>query len=157
MGFLGSVLAQMAFPLPRYVTNLRWEEKNMFQSQPNRHISSRSQKFCTGGAKMWRFSERMWQKTSQVRKKIRVWERHILPRNVTNVTHHIFCHRKKWQMWRHSPKSETGACEEIWLRPTLMPRKNMLTGASLEKIVWRTRNKILVKREGRGQTGQTGE
>ena len=41
----------------------------MFQSQPNRHIFSRSKKFCTGGAKMWRFSGRMWQKTSQVNKK----------------------------------------------------------------------------------------
>ena len=35
---------------------------------PNRHISSRSKKFCTGGVKMWRFSGRMWQKTSQVAK-----------------------------------------------------------------------------------------
>jgi len=68
---------------------------------------------------MWRFSGRMWQKTLQVKKKIRVRERHILPRNVTNVTRHIFCHRKKWQMWRHSPTSETGSWEEIWLRPTL--------------------------------------
>jgi len=48
-----------------------------------------------------------------------VRERHIFPRNVTNVTRHIFCHRKKWQMWRHSPKSETGTWEEIGLRPTL--------------------------------------
>ena len=48
-------------------------------------------------------------------------ERHILPRHMTNVTRHIFCHRKKWQMWRHSPKSETGSWEEIRVRPTLSP------------------------------------
>ena len=29
------------------------------------------------------------------KKHFRVRERHILPRNVTNVTRHIFCHRKK--------------------------------------------------------------
>jgi len=52
-------------------------------------------------------------------KKFRVRERHILPRNVTNVTCHIFCHRKQWQMWHHSPKSETGSWEEIRVRPTL--------------------------------------
>ena len=40
----------------------------MFQSQPNRHIFSRSNNFCTGGAKIWRFSGSMWQKTSQVKK-----------------------------------------------------------------------------------------
>jgi len=96
------------------------EEKIMFQSQPNRHISSRSKKFCTSGAKMWRFSGRMWQKTSQVKIiYFRVRERHILPRNVTTVTRHIFCHRKKWQMWHHSPKSETWSWEEIRARPTL--------------------------------------
>jgi len=93
----------------------------MFQSQPNRHISSRSTFFCTGGAKMWRFSGRMRPKTSLVKKKIHVQERHILLRNVTNVARHIFGHRKKWQMWRHSPKSETGTWQENFLRPTLKP------------------------------------
>jgi len=29
-----------------------------------------------------------------------------------------FCLRKKWQMWLHSPKSETETWEEIGLRPT---------------------------------------
>jgi len=74
MAELGSVLAQIAFPLhasvlPRYVRNLRREEKCIFQSKLNRHISSHSKKFCTGDAKMWRFPGRMWQKTSQVSKK----------------------------------------------------------------------------------------
>ena len=58
--------------------------------------------------------------TSQ-KKYFRLRERHILPRHMTNVTRHIFCHRKKWQMWRHSPKSETGSWEEIRVRPTLSP------------------------------------
>jgi len=35
-----------------YDKNNAQEEKNMFQSQPNRHISSCSIFFCTGGAKM---------------------------------------------------------------------------------------------------------
>ena len=48
-----------------------------------------------------------------------VRERHIVPRNVTNVTRHIFCHRKKWPVWRHSPTSETGSWEEIRVRPIL--------------------------------------
>ena len=91
----------------------------MFQSQLNRHISSSFKKFCTGGAKMWRFSGRMWSKTSQVKKQICMRERHILPRKATNVTRHIVCHWKKWQMWRYSPKSETGSWEEIRVRPTL--------------------------------------
>jgi len=106
----------------------------MFQSQPNRHISSHSKKICTGGAEMCRCSGRMWQKTSQDEKKNFVCEsveRHILPRNVTNVTRHIFCHRKKWQMWRHSPKSETGSWEQIRVRPTL---RNKFVRA--HKTVW---------------------
>jgi len=50
----GSVLAQMAFPLHacEISDKLRQEEKNMFQSQPNRHIYSRKKKICTGGAKI---------------------------------------------------------------------------------------------------------
>jgi len=63
------------------------------------------------------------------KKYFRVRKRHILPRNVTNVTHHIFCHRKKWQMWCHSPKSETGNWEEIRVRPTLSQVK-------YELVVW---------------------
>jgi len=76
--------------------------------------------------------EWMWQKTSQVKKMyFRVRERHILPRNVTNVMRHIFCHRKKWQMWRHSPKSETGGWEEIRVRPALkqsLPQRYVCVG-----------------------------
>jgi len=35
-------------------------------------------------------------KMSQVEKKyFRVQKRHIIPKNVTNITRHIFCHRKK--------------------------------------------------------------
>jgi len=94
--------------------------------------------FGTSGAKMRRFSGRMWQKTSQVTKNIFVCEsvtfflallhcltngtRHIncvLARNVTKVTRCIVCHRKKWRMWRNSPKSETGIWEEIRLSPPL--------------------------------------
>jgi len=52
--------------------------------------------------------------------KIPAWnDPHILPRNVTNVTRHIFCHRKMWQIWRHSLESETGTWEDTRLRPTL--------------------------------------
>ena len=50
------------------------------------HISSRSNFFRTGGAKMWRFSERMWQKTSQVTKNIFMCE------SVTFFP-------EMWQMW----------------------------------------------------------
>ena len=67
-------------------SGLRWEEKNMFQSQPNRHIPSRSKKFCNCGAKMWRFSGKMWQKTSQVKKKI--------------VCESVTFFPEMWQMWR---------------------------------------------------------
>ena len=103
----------------------------MFQSQPNRHISFRSKKFCTGGAKMWHFLGRMWQKTSQVKKHI------FVRKSVTffpdmwqmwRVT--FFCHQKKWQMWRHSPKSETEVWEEIRVRPTLSP----VIGLGLQKV-----------------------
>jgi len=55
------------------------------------------------------FREGCDKKRHKLKKKFRVRDRHILPRNVTNVTFHIFCHRKKWQMWRHSPKCETGS------------------------------------------------
>jgi len=64
------------------------------------HISSRSIFFRTGGAKMWCFSERMWQKSSQVKNKL--WcarashssqkcdkcnaSNFLSPKKVTNVT-----------------------------------------------------------------------
>jgi len=87
------------------MTNLSRKEKKTFQSQPNRHISSRSKIFCTGGAKMWRFSGRMWQKTSQVKKHIFVCESvTFFPEmwQMWRVT--FFGHRKKGRMWRHSPE-----------------------------------------------------
>jgi len=43
--------------------------------------------FCTGGAKMWRFSGRMWQKTSQVKKIIFLCES-------------VAFFPEMWQMWR---------------------------------------------------------
>ena len=107
----------MVFPLhaSEILRNLRREEKCIFQS--SRIVTFLPvQNFFVPGAKMWRFSGRMWQKTSEVKKKyFRVQERHILPRNVTNVKRYIFCHR---QMWRHPLKSETGSWEEIRLGPT---------------------------------------
>ena len=75
--------------------------------------------FVPAGPKFDVLREGCDQKRHRLKIYFRVRERHILPRNVTNVTRHIFCHRKKWQMWHHSPKSETGTWEEIWLRPTL--------------------------------------
>jgi len=61
VGVLGSILAEIVFPLhaaeirkkerKRKVTKLRREEKNMVQSQPNRHISPCLNKICTGWAK----------------------------------------------------------------------------------------------------------
>jgi len=83
----------MAFPLHASEISDKYEtgrEKNilkMLQSQPNRHISSRSNFFCTGGAKMWRFLGRMWQKMSPVKKHIFVCE------SVTFFP-------EMWQMWR---------------------------------------------------------
>jgi len=59
----------------------------MFQSQPNRHIPSRSIFFCTRRAKMWLFSGRMWQKTSQVKKN-------------TFVCESVTLFPEMWQMWR---------------------------------------------------------
>jgi len=94
----------------------------MFRSQQNRHISSRSKKFYTCGAKMWHFSGRMWQKTFQVKKNIFVYESVTFFPEMWQMWRVTFlCHRKKWQMWRHSPKSETGSWEEIRVRPTLTP------------------------------------
>jgi len=75
--------------------------------------------FVPAGPKCDFFREGCVKKRHKLKLKFRVRERHTLPRNVTNVTRHIFCHWKKWQMWRHSPKSETGSWEEIRLRPTL--------------------------------------
>ena len=77
--------------------------------------------FVPAGQKCDVFREGCDQKCHKLKKIFRVRERHILP-NVTNVTRHIFFHRKRWQMWRHSPKSETGTWEEIGLRPTLKPK-----------------------------------
>jgi len=129
VGVLGSILAEIVFPLhaseirkkerKRKVTNLRREEKNMVQSQPNRHISPCLNKICTGWAKKWRVSGRKWQKASPVKKYFCVRERHFLPRKVTKVTCGIFCQRNRWQKWRHPPKTETGTWEEIRLRLTL--------------------------------------
>ena len=88
------------------------------QREGQRHISSRSKKICTGGAKMWRYSGRMWQKTSQVKKNICVCESVTFFPEMWRVT--FFCNRKKWQLWRHSPKSETGSWGKIRVRPTLI-------------------------------------
>ena len=103
-----------------------WDEKRKTCFSPSRIVTfvPIQKKFSyLRGLKCDVFREGVWQKTSPVqKKKIRVRDRHILPRNVTNVTRHIFCHRKKWQMWRHSPKSETGTWEQIGLRPTLRSR-----------------------------------
>jgi len=81
-------------------------------------------------------------KRRKFKKYFRVRERHILPRNVTNVTRHIFCQRKKWQMWRHSPKSETGTWPEIGLRPTLSS-----SSSSGEKTTDLTNSRDLVRCE----------
>jgi len=92
------------------------------KSKLNRHISSRSTKFCTRqDQNVTFFGKDVTKKVTSSKKYICVRERHILPRNVTNVTRHIFCHRKKWQMWRQSHKSETGSWEEIRVRQTLSP------------------------------------
>jgi len=45
----GSVSAQMAFPLHTSEISEKSETGRMSQSQPNRHISSRFNFFCTGG------------------------------------------------------------------------------------------------------------
>jgi len=55
------------FILPRWVTNLRREEKNMFQSEPSHFCLFK--KCCHNRAKMCCCSGRMWQKTSQVPQK----------------------------------------------------------------------------------------
>jgi len=102
-----SVLAQMAFPLhaSEICEKSDTEEKCIFQSKPNRHISSRSKKFCTGGAKMWLFLGRMWQKTSQVQKDIFVCE---------SVTFFPVV----WQMWRVTffvtEKCDKSDVTQIW-------------------------------------------
>jgi len=51
--------------------------------------------FVPAGPKCDIFREGCDKKRHKLKKKFRVRERHILPRNVTNVTCHIFCHRKK--------------------------------------------------------------
>jgi len=60
---IGSVLAQMAFPLHAS------EISDKSETGREKHVSVPHFFpfifFCTGGAKMWRFSGRMWQKTSQ--------------------------------------------------------------------------------------------
>jgi len=93
---------------------------------PNRHISSRSKKFCTGVAKKWRFPERKWH---QFKKQIRVRERHFLLRNVTKVTRHILSQKivtkmtSLTQIWdgklgRNSAKTDPKKVKRF-LRPTL--------------------------------------
>jgi len=54
------------------------------------------------------FGKDVTKNVTSYKKYFRVRERHILPRNVTNVTRHTFCDRKKWQMWRHSLRREAG-------------------------------------------------
>ena len=63
------------------------------QSHPNPHISSRSKKNCTGGAKMWRFSGRMWQKMSQVKVGLGISRTNAVSQwnPVYNPFHRFFC------------------------------------------------------------------
>jgi len=98
-----------------------WDGKTSECFSPSRIVTFLpvSKSFVPAGPKCEVFREGCDKKRHKLQKKICVRERHILPRNVTNVTRHIVCHRKQWQMWRHSPKSETGSWEEIRVRPTL--------------------------------------
>jgi len=108
-------LRQDGLPASRFRDKWQiWNGKRNFQSLPNRHICSRSKMFCTGGAKRWRFSGRMWQKTSQVKKTFSCARASHSSQKCDKC--HIFCHRKKWQLWRHSPKSERGSWEDTWER-----------------------------------------
>jgi len=113
----------MAFTLHASEIRDKYEtgrEKNFWVPAESSHFFP-FKKFCTGGAKMWRFSGRMWLKTSQV-KKIFSCARashssqkcdkcdasHFLsPEKVTNVT-------SLTKIW-DSP----GSWEEIRVRPTL--------------------------------------
>ena len=66
----------------------------MFQSQPNRHISSRSKILALAGPTCAVFREGCDKKRHKFKKKFRVRERHILPRNVTNVMVTFFVTKK---------------------------------------------------------------
>jgi len=91
------------------------------------------------------FREGCDKKSHKLKKYFHMRERHILPRNVTNVTRHIFCHRKKWQTWRHSLKSETGSWKEIRLGPTLTQNNSFWgNGTNQTKVLWVSKDRLLV-------------
>jgi len=89
VGELGSVLVQKAFPLHAS------EISDKSETGREKHVSVPAESsyffpfkfFCTGEAKMWRFSGSMWQKMSQVKKSIFVCE------SVTFFS-------EMWQIWR---------------------------------------------------------
>jgi len=98
-----------------------WDGKRKTCFSPSRIVTffPVQNSFVTAGPKFDVFREGCDKKRHKLKKHFRVRERHILPKNVTNVTRHILCYQKKKQMWRHKSKSETGTWEEIRLRPTL--------------------------------------
>jgi len=61
----------------------------------------------------------MWHKTSQVKKIFSCARASHSSQKCDKCNASHFLSPKKWQMWRHSPKSETRTWEEIRLRPTL--------------------------------------
>jgi len=97
-----------------------WDGKRKTFFSPSRIITFLpvQKSFVPAGPKSDVFRKGCDMKRHQLKKNC-VRERHILPRNLTDVSRCIFGHRKKWQMWRHLTKSETGSWEEIRLILTL--------------------------------------
>ena len=128
----------MAFPLHASETSDKSETgREKLVSVPAESSDFfRSKKVCTGGAKMGRFLGRMWQKTSQVKNNILVCESVTFVPEVCQIQRvTFFVTKKKWQMWRHSPKSETGTWEEIQLRLTLS-RQNRHVHVRFPLRIW---------------------
>ena len=98
-----------------------WDGKRKICFSPSRIVTFLpfQKNLYLRGQKVTFFGKDVTKNVTSSKKCFRVQDRHVLPRKVTKVTRHIFSHRKRWQKWRHSPKSETWTWEEIGLRPTL--------------------------------------
>ena len=93
-----SVLAQMAFPLHASEISDKSEtgrEQHISVPAESSHFFPFKKKMTRRGQNVTFFGQDVTKTVTSYKKYFRVRERHILPRNVTNVTRQIFCYRKK--------------------------------------------------------------
>jgi len=88
----------MAFPLHASEISDKSEmgkEKHVSVPAESSHFFPLTKVLYRRGQNVTFFGKDVTKNVTSYKKYFRVRERHIVPRNVTNVTRHIFCHRKK--------------------------------------------------------------